>query len=327
MKNNDKKLQKLMDISFRYAYYHTGNYDTARDISSQVISKYLLSFEKSNQKEEGWIINTTKNYLMKEFEDKSKEQKKVTSYGKSMLDDFSSIEFSKDEYSLRDAFREAYESLDKNDLQIILYYFQSGRKIKNIHENLGMSYDSLRKRISLIKKKLKAETYRNLGLIGTKKIVTPKLNDLIVKFLKRFKHHLESRTLEKMYYYFSEIDLKNYNPSYEIKDILDYDVELNDYIYKVYVIYLNKEEEHDMFIIEFYIDSNNHLKIVIPPKKPKKIMKIDKKTSDGKKISDLLNSYQIDETGRPNIPPEELEKIIQEFEAKKDADISNQEKE
>lgn len=315
MENRDQNLQELMSLSFNYAYYKIGKSDVAKDISSQVIGLYLLSYSKQSS-QKGWIINATKNFIHKYYKNHKKEVSKLNSYKNSLLEDINSINKNNQKNALKDAFKESFDHLSEDEMKTIMYYFQCNESIKQMHENLGISYSYLRKKISIIKKKIKAETYINLGFIGSKRIVTPKLNDLIVKFLQRFKKNLESGTLTKMYYYFSEIDLNNYNPTYEIKKIVDYDINLENNIYQVWVIYQSKDDISDMFYIKFYIDENNHLKIVKPPTKPKKLLKIDEDSEQGKKLIELFNSFPIDKTGRPNIPPEEIEKIVKEFEAK-----------
>ena len=217
---------------------------------------------------------------------------------------------------LHDAFKESFKSLNDMELKTIFYYFQCNENIKGMHNNIGGSYATLRKQISRIKNKLKAETFKRLGYIGSKRIVTPQLNNLIIKFLRRFKKNLEAGTIEKMYYYFSKVDLKNYNPNYEIKEIFGYDVDLNDSIYKAWVFFNNKHNLMDSFYIEFFIDDKNHLKIITPPTKTKKIVVINEDSIEGKQIKKLLDTFPIDKSGRPKIPEEEIDKIIKQFEEK-----------
>ena len=175
---------------------------------------------------------------------------------------------------------------------------------------LDISYTTLRQKISRIKRKIKAETLKELGAFASKKVVTPQLNNLIRKFLNRFKTNLENKTLHKMYYYFSDKDLKNYNPDYDIEKIIDYEIELNKSIYKVWVFFKNKKNESDSFFIEFYINEKNFLKIITPPTKPKQFIKIETNSLAGKKIKELLDKYPPDKSGKSQIPPELLEEII-----------------
>ena len=200
------------------------------------------------------------------------------------------------------------------ELKTIFYYFQCHENMKEMHANIEVSYVTLRKQLSRIRNKLKAETFKRLGYIGSKRIVTPQLNNLIIKFLRRFKKNLEAGTIEKMYYYFSKVDLKNYNPTYEMKEILDYDINLNDSIYKAWVFYNNKHNVIDSFYIEFFVDDKNHLKIVTPPTKTKKMVVINKDSIEGKQIRKLLDTFPIDKSGRPKIPEEEMDRIIKQFE-------------
>ena len=116
-----------------------------------------------------------------------------------------------------------------------------------------------------------------------------------------------------MYYYFSEVDLKKYNPSYEIEKIVDYEIELNETIYKVWVFFKNIDNITDSFYIEFFIDDNNHLKILTPPQKSEKVFKFNKDSEEGKKIMQILKSATVDKTGVSRFSTEELEKILKQI--------------
>ncbi len=313
MNYTDKQLEEYNKAAFGYALYLTGNIDAANDIASQTISLFLLSF-KGDSNEKGWIINTVKNYSNKYFDKIKLENKQVRTYREELVEKiYGQVEYERDE-SLQEAFRDSFEALNDIELKSLFYYFQCNENIKEMHDNIGGSYATLRKQVSRIKNKLKAETYRNLGFIGTKMIVTPQLDNLIYQFLLRFKKNLENNTLENMHYYFSEVDLKNYNPSYEIKKILDYDIEINDKIYKAWVFFKNNLDVFDSFYIEFFVDDKNHLKIITPPTKTKKMFIIEQESEEGKQIRKLLDTFPIDKSGRPKIPEEEIDKIIKQFE-------------
>jgi len=316
MEFSKKQLQEMQKIAFDYALYRTGNVDVSEDISSQTISLLLLSYNnKSNLKR--WVISTAGNYCKKYFSKYSKEKKNKEKYGSEIYEKLTESSSLESDLELTIAFKESFNTLTEVELQIILYYFKCNENIKEMHENLELSYDALRKRISRIKSKLKAETYRRLGFFGTKRIVTPQLNNLIVKFLKRFKENLENNTLRKMYYYFSDIDLSNYEQNIKIKKIIEYDIELVNSIYKAWIFFDNIQNIAECFYIEFYVDENNHLKIITPPTKKKKLVVIETDSEEGKKLSELLMKYPEDKTGRPKIPKEEIEKILQQFKDKK----------
>jgi len=123
-----------------------------------------------------------------------------------------------------------------------------------------------------------------------------------------------------MYYYFSKVDLKKYNPSYEIEKVIDYEIELINSIYKVWIIFKNKQNENDSFYIEFFIDDKNHLKILTPPQKSPKVFKFNKDSEEGHKILQMINSATIDKPGVSKFSTEELEKILKQIEEKKNSD-------
>ena len=76
--------------------------------------------------------------------------------------------------------------------------------------------------------------------------------------------------------------------------------------------YKNTTGETDSFYIEFIIDDKKHLKIIKPPTRPKKIYKMNIKSDEAKQIMQLLKSYPIDKSGRPNIPDSEMERILKQ---------------
>ncbi|MCK5050540.1 MAG: sigma-70 family RNA polymerase sigma factor [Candidatus Cloacimonetes bacterium] len=320
MKYIDHDLQKLQQLSYNYSLYRTGDFDLADEISMKTIGVFLLKADEivSDQASK-WIINTSKIHIQSHFRTAKQDHDNVKKYQQDLLNKLGNNMVTIKDTELSKTYREALQTLTNDEMKTILYYFQCDQKIRSMHLLLDISYDALRKKISRIKRKLKAETFKKLGVIVTKKIITPKINDLIVKFLKSFKTHLEENSLEKMYYYFSEVDLKKYNPSYEIEKIIDYEIELNKTVYKVWVFFKNIDNITDSFYIEFFIDENNHLKILTPPQKSEKVFKFNKDSEEGKKILQMLNSATVDKTGVSKFSTEELEKILKQIGEKKNS--------
>ena len=318
MKFIDSDLQKLQQISYNYSLYRTGDFDLADEISMKTIGVFLLKADEiGSDQASKWIINTSKIHIQSHFRTVKQDHDNVKKYKQDLLEKLDNNLVTIKDNELSETYKEVLQTLTSEEMKTILYYFQCDQKIRSMHLLLDISYDALRKKISRIKRKLKAETFKRLGVIVTKKIITPKINDLIVKFLKSFKINLEENSLEKMYYYFSKIDLDNYNPTYEISKIVDYEIKLTNSIYKVWVFYKNKNNDTDSFYIEFFIDDKNHLKILTPPQKSEKVFKFNKDSEEGKKILQMLNSATIDKTGVSKFSTEELEKILKQIKEKK----------
>jgi len=315
---SDNDLQKLQQISYNYSLYHTGDFDLSDEISMKTIGVFLL---KANEIEENnaskWIVNTSKIHIQSHFRTTKLNHENIKKYQHDLLEKITNNFMKEKDENLKFAFKESLNMLTNDEMNTILFYFQCNMKIMTLLTILDISYPTLRKKITRIKRKLKAETFKKLGVIATKKFVSPQINFLIINFLKSFKNHLESNTLEKMYYYFSEVDLKKYNPTYEIEKIIDYEIELTNSIYKVWVIFKNKNKENDSFNIEFFIDEKNHLKILTPPQKSQKVFKFDENSEEGKKILQMLNSAIVDKTGVSKFSSEELEKILKQSGEKK----------
>lgn len=321
MKYSDNDLQKLQQISYNYSLYRTGDFDLSDEISLKTIGLFLLKADEIEEDHANkWIINTSKIHIQSHFKTTKQDLNNIKKYQQDLLEKLNTNLITETDVELKETFKEVLQTLNIEEMRTILFYFQCDQKIRNMHLLLDISYDALRKKISRIKRKLKAETFKRLGVIATKKIITPRINDLIVKFLKSFKINLEENSLEKMYYYFSEVDLKKYNPSYEIEKIIDYEIELINSIYEVWIIFKNKDNVNDSFFIKFFIDDKNHLKILTPPQKSEKVFKFDTDSEEGKKILQMLNSATVDKTGVSRFSTEELEKILKQIEEKKNTE-------
>ena len=317
MKYHDKDLAELQQISYKYSLYRTGDFNFADEISNEAIGIFLLkadTIEKGNLT--GWIVNTSKNLIQSNYRTSKKEKRDIEKYQHDLLNRLNANVTEKKNSMINETFTEVLQTLDNDEMKTILLYFQCDEKLKLMNSLLDISYDALRKKISRIKRKLKAETFKKLGGIATKKIVTPQLNKLIIDFLKSFKTNLEANSLEKMYYYFSKIDLDNYNPTYEIAKIIDYEIHFTNSVYKVWIFYKNKNNNTDSFFIEFFVDEKNRLKIFTPPQKSKKVFKLSSDSEDGKKILQMLKNAKTDNKGISKFSSDDLEKILKQLNEK-----------
>jgi len=303
-------LKNYHTLAYNYALYKVGSIDAAEDIASQTIYSYLLKREKiENNNHEGWIVNTSKNYCNQYF-DRLKAEKKLqydmmgNMAGELQSKIYESLDFVDNEKNeFLDAVNTAKDTLSPKELQTYILYLQCEANVQRMENIIGESNEVIRQRISRINRKIKAETYKKLGVITTKKILSPQINDIIKKFLLRFKSHLENNTLNKMFYYFSKKDISNYHPTFDIKEVLDYEVDLDDSIYTIHVVFTNKKNESESFYFTFTIE-NNALKVLQPPTPHQEHFRVG--IEDGEMILNLLDKYPEDSTGIHQIPDEEL---------------------
>ncbi|HHE37657.1 MAG TPA: sigma-70 family RNA polymerase sigma factor [Candidatus Cloacimonetes bacterium] len=205
--------------------------------------------------------------------------------------------------------KKALESLTDEQQRTLVLYNICDRNYQQMEEIAEVSAVAIRQRISRINNKLKAITYLNLGMIGTKKIVTPELNNVLYKFLTRFKKNLEESTLHKMYKYFSMADLKDYHGTIKIKETENYEIKLKDCEYQIIVLYQNDDDIREAFDFKFKIE-NNHLKITAPPKKKTIAATLKNDSEQADKLKELLHLYPPDRTGKSTIPKELLDALI-----------------
>lgn len=312
---NHTDFSELQNLAYSYAMYRIGNFDAASDIAMETMALFLLKKDTIQlQHQRGWIINTVKHYVQAWFRKQTASSKKMQSNAYEIASRLVQDKSIEQDDALRRAYQDAMHNLSKEELKTLLFYFQCNSNIKEMQRISELSYGSLRKKMSRIKQKLKAETLRNLGMVASKRIVTPQLNNLIIKFIQRFKENLEAGTLDKMYYYFSRVDLQNYNPSLQIKEIRDYEIELIDNVYKVWVIFTNYDDKPDAFSLSFEVDETNHLRIVTPPTQQKRILRISPDSAEFHKLEALLKKATVSKDGKLNLSPETLRTLVAQVE-------------
>jgi len=309
--NDAVVLKNYHTLSYNYALYKVGNLDAAEDIASQTIYSYLLKRDRiTSENHEGWIINTSKNYCSQYFDRmKLENQLKHDMIGNvagdiqaKIYESLDFVEVERDE--LLDAVRNAKETLSTKELQTYILYLQCDINIQRMVEITGESNEVMRQRISRINRKIKAETYKKLGVISTKKILSPQIDDIIRQFLLRFKKNLENNTLNKMFYYFSKKDISNYKPQFDIKKVLEYEVNLKDSIYTIHVVFTNVKDMDESFYFSFTVE-NNSLKVLQPPTTHQEHFQLC--IEDGEMILNMLKNHPEDSTGVHKVPEDELQ--------------------
>ena len=301
--------QDAKELSYKYTLYRTGNIHISNEIATRTASKFIFDeIQGSLAGIKSWIYLTSRNYCYEFFREIKKKRKLEEKYKEKLTMD-SILEKSEKDTKLLTAFEEAFESLNEEQQRTLALYFMCEKNYVQMEEIAEISAATLRKRISRINKKLKAVTYLNLGMMGTKKIVTPELDNLLYKFLSRFKKNLEDNTLHKMYRYFTQDDLKDYHETFDIKEIDTYEIRINAGEYHIIIVFSNNNDKTETFDFKFKIE-NHHLKITAPPRKKPIAAIIDRDSEIAREMKRLLHLYPPDRTGKSTIPKELIDALI-----------------
>lgn len=314
---DQKFYQELYSLAYKTARAQVSSLETAEDIASQTIYFYILKRDQLGSiNHRGWIVNTCRNYCQQYFDRLKAERNIRKEVSINVADElrlkiYSSIDFTNQEREeLLTAIDVARNNLSDKELRTYLLYLDCDNDVRKMEEVTGEKNATLRQRISRIKRKIKAETYIKLGMVATKKILNPKINDVIKKFLISFKEHLNSNSIDKMFYYFSKKNGKEANYNFEIKEVLEFEVQLKDSVYTVHVIFKNKRDREESFYFTFMMEKN-YLKVLRTPTPHTFHHKVD--AQDEAKILALLEKYPEDERGIHKIPEDELalfEKVL-----------------
>jgi RNA polymerase sigma factor (sigma-70 family) len=193
MKKNKKKygFKKVEHLSFSFSLYKIRDYHASKDIAGQTAKLFIQ--KKITDNEDGirkWIFATTSNLCNEYLRERKKNIKLNKRYENKLLLD-SILDKSETDEKLRTAFKKAYSNLNEEQKKTIILYYNCDRNYKLMQMITDISTGALRQRISRIKGKLKAETFINMGMIITKKILTPEVEHLLYNFLNSFRTHLE----------------------------------------------------------------------------------------------------------------------------------------
>jgi len=311
MELNDSNVQELFKKTYTFALYKLGNMQQAEDVASQTINKFILKSDMVNsEKAESWLRTTCLNNCRKYFREVNREHKVINQVQQELIGLYD-VEHS-DNSELMENFRKAISNLNELEARSLVLYFNSGQNVKKMAEIIGENYGSLRKRIFRIKQKLKAETYKELGYIATKKIVIPQMHEAIIQFVKRLKKNVEQNTIEKMFYYFSEVKLKDYNPQFDINTIKDYEIVLRKGKYTIYLFYSDSTSKLCNLYFTFYLNEKNQLKITKLPQVPKKMVTFAPNSAAANKMIKYLKDHPESNKGLIKISDD----IINEIAAK-----------
>jgi len=308
MEFSDSFVQQQYQAAYNFALYKLGNSSYAEDVAAQTVNLSILKSGSINpDKLNSWVRTTCLNYCRKYYDNKKRENSLHKGLRDNLID-FFGIEHDNE---LTESFRKSMQELDELEARSLVLYFNCGQNIKKMSEVTGESHTGLRKRISRIKMKLKAETYKNLGYIATKKIVVPKLHEAIIQFVRRLKKNIEDNTIDKMFYYFSESNTKNYQPNFDIMKIKEYEVILRDGKYKIYLLYLDSQQQINSIAFSFFLNEKNQLKITGLPKQKRKLAILTKSSEAAQELSSLMKSFPENRKGLIKIPQDVMIKLTE----------------
>jgi RNA polymerase sigma factor (sigma-70 family) len=309
MELSDSYLQEHYKKAYSFALYKLGDKQQAEDVASQAINLFLLKSDMINpEKTDSWLRGTCLNYCRKYFQSVVRDRNAINRIQEELITSYN-VDHD-DDNELMENFRKAMESLSELETRSLVLYFNSGQNIKRMAEIIGENYGSLRKRIFRIKQKLKAETYKELGYIATKKIIVPQMHEAIIQFVKRLKMNIESNTIEKMFYYFSEVNIADYKPEFDIRKIKEYEVILRNGKYTIYLFYLDSENKINNIYFTFYLNDKNQLKITRLPKQESRMMIFEKDSVITQDVFNYLKTCPENSQGMVKLPPELLHKMF-----------------
>ena len=194
----DLLLNKATHQSYLTAFNILKNIDDAKDISQSVIFKILT---KNLDYEEEHLLKWTNDVTRNDSFNFIKKQKKYINFElvehkitENTLNTESDINI--DLLSIKEEF---ISRLNYHEQKLLKKYLEECRNLKVLSYRRKQNYHNIRKKIYRLKKNMLAEYYQYAGMIGTKQIVSAKLHENILNFIKKFKLCLENNSLENTF--------------------------------------------------------------------------------------------------------------------------------
>ena len=285
-------------IAFKVASSIVHNKEDAEDIAQVTTMRYLLNESKiGSDSARSWIIQTARNESYHVLGMANLENEIHTTYFEEiereitrfLIGNADSV-IEKERYAeLLNIIQSKFTSQERSILKL---YLNEGRKIKEYFPTKGLKFKekSLTQKMYRLRKTVRAEYLKSLGLKTPKNPMRYRLNENLNCFIRVYLECLEKRSFKSISRYFKEIGVTSKVPSINIKKILDQDVELiGPRLYKIYVNYIDNRETISNFTVIFEVSDVGSL---IVKKMPN--------------TNFLTVNHLFDEC---NIPPELLDKI------------------
>ncbi len=276
-----KGYQEVISHSFKVSMTYLKNIHDSEDISQQVAMLFYLSKDKiSPESQNSWIHVVTKNKCLKQLD----LQKKNINFDdvQDYIPDQFVDESAKDSDIEPDGniLLEYIDVLKRPDKKLFMDYVKSGQKIKALCKQKKLKYDSAKKKIFRIKKDLKAKYFMEKGMIGTKNILSSKLQENIQNFIKVFRDSVSNNSLPKMRKYFGRTISEDEIPVFNISEVIEYDVRsISKDTFRIYVYFLDNERMKSLFF-DINVDQSQ-VKITKLPSYSEKVIVYDvENTSD-----------------------------------------------
>ncbi len=302
-----KGYQEVISHSFKVSMTYLKNIHDSEDISQQVAMLFYLSKDKiSPESQNSWIHVVTKNKCLKQLD----LQKKNVNFD--CVQDFIPDEFTEIEENIENIepdgniLLEYIDVLKRPDKKLFMDYVKAGQKIKALCKQKKLKYDSTKKKIFRIKKDLKARYFMEKGMIGTKNILSSKLQENIQNFIKVFRESISNNSLPKMRKYFGRIISENEIPKFNISEVIEYDVKsISKNTFRIYVYFWDNERMKSLFF-DINVDQNQ-VKITELPCYSEKV-----NVYDVENTSDLvLDQFQEDKrTGVINLNQKQIIELL-----------------
>ena len=139
--------KKMFDLLLKYATIQIQDYHSSYDLVQETfltahINIHKLILSKSPQ---GWIYNVLKNKILHEKRAKAR----FLLFIEKITIDNNSKKYNIDNYN-----QYLYETLKKDEYEILKYIYCDGYSMKEAAEMLGITYETCKKRVQAAKRKL-----------------------------------------------------------------------------------------------------------------------------------------------------------------------------
>jgi DNA-directed RNA polymerase specialized sigma24 family protein len=305
----EKKIEKILDMSYHYCLKKCQNQDLAEEISMKVAGIYCIK-HKEIKDDTAWVIGTIHHKLTDHYRSEFK-QKKIK---EQIMDKEKLLKIHNNE-SLKEfdrVFDQIQNLLANEELNLMLDYYNKQIPISELASSMNTTEIALRKRIHNLNEKVKVLQKLDNGYRFGSDLVLPLLNRKIFAFLKSLVDAINSNSLDSLRNYLAELPKEKYNLLMKIKEIKGFEFEIcNENSYNIIIASNTIDDKPYGLEIGFYIRGKGLR--VTDIRDIFKSATIVTDIEDQNQIKDMFVERNRNEDGTYNIDIEAISKITKRY--------------
>ena len=307
---DSEKYKQITDSAFKIIRKLISNYEETKELAHTVAIQYFLSVKNTDIVDLTKWINTTArhkaiDHLKHKKIDFSAQAEQFDDIENTLSDNMIKQE---EDIPIEEIMEKYKDNLNVQQKQLLTEFANKGYEIKKLWNGKRINHNTLRKRISRLKRDLRADYHLRHGMDASKEMLNSRLYENILYFIRQFKKAVQENSLDRLEFYFSDDKLLTKIPDLQIEKIINFDITLiGPMRYEFTVYYNNLQQDFSAFRTHLEMVGSHSIRIIdFPSKQFSKIIELDQEDFS----KDFFEKIKPGKSGKIELSKEQLEKLI-----------------